>query len=134
MGRNFASLTNLQFNQYLITCEIVEYEYDPAGDVVKEHVISDGKDQNYTLYTYGEYKGKKYKQNVAFYNNVETDNHLVEKNEYHYYDDGDEIGKYFYEEIRYCYSDKHDYEENDGYTFTSRRGKRMPVGTIRDIK
>ena len=71
---------------------------------------------------------------MCFYNNAETDNHLVEKNEYHFYDDNDEIGKYFYEEIRYCYSDKHDYEENDGYTFTSRRGKRMPVGTIRDIK
>ena len=115
-------------------CEVVEYEYDSAGDVVKEHVISDGKDQNYTLYTYGEYKGNKYKQNVCFYNNAETDNHLVEKNEYHFYDDNDEIGKYFYEEIRYCYSDRYDYEENNEYTYTSRSGKKTLIGTMRDIK
>ena len=115
------------------SCEIVEYEYDSAGDVVKEHVISDGKDQNYTIYTYGEYKGNKYKQNVCFYNNVATDNQLVGKNEYHFYDD-DELGKYFYEEILYCYSDKYDYEGNDDYTYSSRSGKKTLIGTIRDIK
>ena len=107
-------------------CEVIEYELDNDGYVVKEHSVSDGKDQNYTVYTYGKYKDKKYKQNVAFYNNVETDNQLVGKEEYRYYDDNDS-GDYFYEEMQYCYSDKYGYKEDDKYNYVSRSKK----GTIK---
>lgn len=107
-------------------CEVIEYELDNDGDVIKEHIVSDGKDQNYTVYTYGKYKDKKYKQNVAFYNNVETDNQLVGKEEYRYYDDNDS-GDYFYEEMQYCYSDKYGYKEDDKYNYVSRSKK----GTIK---
>lgn len=101
------------------SCEIAEYELDEAGDVIKEHIVSDGKDQNYTVYTYGEYKGKKYKQNVAFYNNVETDNQLVGKEEYRYYDDNDS-DDYFYEEIQYYCSEDFKNDENADITHVSR--------------
>lgn len=100
-------------------CEVIEYELDNDGYVVKEHSVSDGKDQNYTVYTYGEYKGKKYKQNVAFYNNVETDNQLVGKEEYRYYDDNDS-GDYFYEEIQYYCSEDFKNDENADITHVSR--------------
>lgn len=114
------------------SCEIAEYELDNDGYVVKEHSVSDGKDQNYTVYTYGKYKDKKYKQNVAFYNNVETDNQLVGKEEYRYYDDNDS-GDYFYEEMQYCYSDKYGYKEDDKYNYVSRSKKGIIKGRNENV-
>ena len=109
------------------SCEIKEYELNDFGYIVKEHTISDGKDQNYTIYSYGEYDGNKYKENAYLYSNTEVDNQLIGREEYRLYN-GNQSAEYFYDESFYCDSENVDYDENDDYTYISRSGSRMLKG------
>ena len=124
-GNNIISGTNVTDDLIADSCEVKEYELDDSGYVTKEHTISDGKDQNYTVYSYAEYNGKKYKGNIYFYNNAESDNQLIDRQEYRYYDDNDS-DDYFYEEIFYSDSESSDYDED--YTYISRSGNRILEG------
>lgn len=124
-GNNIISGTNVTDDLIADSCEVKEYELDDSDNVIKEHTISDGKDQNYTVYSYAEYDGKKYKGNIHFYNNAENDNQLIGRQEYRYYDDNDS-DDYFYEEIFYSDSESSDYDED--YTYISRSGNRILEG------
>ncbi|MCH5149730.1 MAG: hypothetical protein J1G30_03600 [Spirochaetales bacterium] len=126
-GNKITSGNDISDSLIYDSCEIKEYELNDFGYIVKEHTISDGKDQNYTIYSYGEYDGNKYKENAYLYSNTEVDNQLIGREEYRLYN-GNQSAEYFYDESFYCDSENVDYDENDDYTYISRSGSRMLKG------
>lgn len=131
-GNEITSSADISDNLIDDSCEIKEYELDDFGNIIKEHIISDGKDQNYTVYSYGEYDGIKYKENVYFYNNAEVDNQLIGREEYRLYD-GSNSAEYFYDESFYCDSEDVDCDEEEDYTYISRSGSRMLKGCAIEV-